>query len=422
MFDEMMTKEGYSSQQVFNCDETGLFWKKMPRRTYITEEEKKLPGHKPMKDRLTLALCSNASGDCKVKPLLVYHSETPRAFKAHKVLKEKLPVMWRANAKAWVTRLLFTEWVNLCFGPIVKSFLQEKRLPLKCLLVLDNAPPHPPGLEEDILAEYSFVKILFLPPNTTPLLQPMDQHVIANFKKLYTKHLFKRCFDITDTTNLTLREFWKEHFDIVICIRLIDQAWQEVSRQTLNSSWRKLWPDAVSARDFEGFDVGKAGAAESETVDDPETVSQPDLDEIIALGKSMGLVFDEDDINNLLEEHQEELTTDDLKELEAMQHNVVQEEFSSSGDEEEEEPMTTAEIKDVLAAFHKVQSFIEKRHPEKAHTGHMLAQFNDVCPSRFRNIVKSRQKQSSLDRYFLKRPSALVGVSKKEEPSDKKQS
>ncbi|GIY54167.1 tigger transposable element-derived protein 1 [Caerostris darwini] len=66
-----------SDMQVFNCDETGLFWKKMPNRTYITAEEKMMPGHKPMKDRLTLALCANASGDCKIKPLLVYHSKTP---------------------------------------------------------------------------------------------------------------------------------------------------------------------------------------------------------------------------------------------------------------------------------------------------------------------------------------------------------
>ena len=71
---------GFIPQQVFNCDETGLFWKKMPRRTYITEEEKALPGHKPM-DRLTLLLRGNASGDFKIKPLLVYHSENPRVFK-----------------------------------------------------------------------------------------------------------------------------------------------------------------------------------------------------------------------------------------------------------------------------------------------------------------------------------------------------
>ncbi|XP_064089258.1 tigger transposable element-derived protein 1-like [Macrobrachium nipponense] len=74
-FAALVAREGYIPQQVFNCDETGLFWKKMPRRTYITAE-KMMPGHKPMKDRLTLALCANASGDCNVKPLLVYHSDS----------------------------------------------------------------------------------------------------------------------------------------------------------------------------------------------------------------------------------------------------------------------------------------------------------------------------------------------------------
>ncbi|XP_035205544.1 tigger transposable element-derived protein 1-like [Stegodyphus dumicola] len=99
-FKKLILDEGCIPQQVFNCDETGLFWKKMPRRIYITEEEKKLPGHKSMKDRLTLALCANASGDLKIKPLLVYHSENPRAFKAHNVSKDTLAVFWRSNAKA----------------------------------------------------------------------------------------------------------------------------------------------------------------------------------------------------------------------------------------------------------------------------------------------------------------------------------
>jgi len=65
----------------------------MPRRTYITEEEKALLGHKPMKDGLTLLLRGNASGDFKIKPLLVYHSENPRVFKKNHVIKSKLPVM-----------------------------------------------------------------------------------------------------------------------------------------------------------------------------------------------------------------------------------------------------------------------------------------------------------------------------------------
>lgn len=53
-----------------------------------------LPWQKPMKDRHTILLCGNTSGDYKVKPLLVYHSDNRRVFKRDNVMKSKLPVMW----------------------------------------------------------------------------------------------------------------------------------------------------------------------------------------------------------------------------------------------------------------------------------------------------------------------------------------
>ncbi|GBM99604.1 hypothetical protein AVEN_99699-1 [Araneus ventricosus] len=39
---------------------------------------------------------------------------------------------------------------------------------------MDNAPAHPPNLQDYLLIEIKFVKTLFLPPNNTPLLQNMD--------------------------------------------------------------------------------------------------------------------------------------------------------------------------------------------------------------------------------------------------------
>ena len=180
-----MIKKGYLPQQVFNADETGLFGKKIPNRTYITKEEKTLPGHKPMKDRLILLLCGNASGEFKVKPLLVHHSNNSRVFKRYNVIKSKLPVMWRGSTKAWVTRQFFVEWIHEVFVSGVKKYLQDKKLPLKCLLVLDNAPAHPPGLENDLVDEFNFIQVKYLPPNTTPLIQPMDQKVLLNFTSVF---------------------------------------------------------------------------------------------------------------------------------------------------------------------------------------------------------------------------------------------
>ena len=46
-------------------DETGLYWKRRPDRSYISKEEKLIPSYKAAKDRLTLLFGGNASGEPK---------------------------------------------------------------------------------------------------------------------------------------------------------------------------------------------------------------------------------------------------------------------------------------------------------------------------------------------------------------------
>ena len=86
-------------------DETGRYWKRMPDQSYISKEEKLMPGYKAAKDRLTLLFGGNASGDMKQKPLLVYHSESPRVLK--NIAKGSFPVAWKSNPKAWVAQAIF---------------------------------------------------------------------------------------------------------------------------------------------------------------------------------------------------------------------------------------------------------------------------------------------------------------------------
>ncbi|GBM08269.1 Tigger transposable element-derived protein 1 [Araneus ventricosus] len=378
-FKKLVYFEGYLPQQVFNCAETGLFWKKMPKRTYITQEENALPGHKPMKDRLTLLFCANASGDLKIKPLLVYHSETPQDFKKCKIQKSRLNVMWRSNNTACVTRDIFTDWINEVFAPSVKKYLLEMNLPLHVLLIMDNSPAHPPDLQDHLLEEFKFIKILFLPPNTTQLLQPMNQQVLSSFKKLYTKALFERCFEVTEVTNITLREFWKCHFHIVACLKMIENAWEGVTKRTLTSAWKKLWPESVVECEFE----------------EPETVPvDPVVYEIVSLAKIVGLEVDSNDIEQLVEEHNQELTTEELLEL----HRVSQQEVEEGSlSEEEDEAITekqqsSTEIREMLKAWETVASYIEKHHPNKAEAMRATNLFDEHAVSHFRQILNCQQK------------------------------
>ncbi|GFX23124.1 tigger transposable element-derived protein 1 [Trichonephila clavipes] len=113
-----------------------------------------------------------------LKPLLINKSLRPRPLK-DKDLKQ-LPVHWMANPKSWMTTAIFTEWFNNCFVSEVEAYMKEKSLDFKVLLIVDSAASHPQ-------LEHPNVQLVFLPPNTTSLIQPLDQGIIATFKKYYIK-------------------------------------------------------------------------------------------------------------------------------------------------------------------------------------------------------------------------------------------
>jgi len=94
---------------------------------------------------------------------------------------------------------------------------------------------------------------MFLPPNTTSLLQPMDQSVIATFKAYYLRRVLKEMLrvvnkerDAGELSNDVVRKFWK-NFNIGHSLTMVDESWKELKETTLNKSWRKLLPEFVAS-------------------------------------------------------------------------------------------------------------------------------------------------------------------------------
>ncbi|GFW31912.1 uncharacterized protein TNCV_5040811 [Trichonephila clavipes] len=84
------------------------------------------------------------------------------------------------------------------------------------------------------------------------------------------------------------------------------------------------------------------------------------MDEILTTFRDMELEVNEDDIEELIMGHEDELTTEDLQEiLKETQRNVS----PSEQEEDEREPMPISAIKDILKKWADVREMVLEWHP-----------------------------------------------------------
>lgn len=96
---------GYEPKDIYSCDETTVFFKVLPNRTY-NFKGKKCVG--TSKQRVTALLCCSADGSEKRTPLIIGQLKNPRCFKNIKYL----PCTYKQSAKAWMTTTIFATYLR----------------------------------------------------------------------------------------------------------------------------------------------------------------------------------------------------------------------------------------------------------------------------------------------------------------------
>lgn len=229
----LLEEEGYTGDQLYNCDETGLNYKMLPTYTLASQQENSAPGYKKKKERVTILACSNATGSHKLPLGFIGKSKKPRAFKNFRDLSS-LPVWYRHQKSAWMNCLIFKEWFHNQFVPQVEKYLANNNLPRKAVLLLDNAPSHP---DEKELKDGE-IECIFLPPNVTSLCQPMDQGVLETMKRFYRRKLLTVLIAGMDEGEIITETLKK--VDMLDVVMWVSQAWDDIKQITLVRSWRKL--------------------------------------------------------------------------------------------------------------------------------------------------------------------------------------
>ena len=183
--------KGFAPANVFNCDETGLYFRATGTRGLGFKGERSY-GRKVAKDRVTLLVAGNALGDM-LPLMMIGKNKEPRALKG-KI--GKLPLTYAQSHKAWMTTPLFTEWLTR----LDMSMKKGKR---HILLFLDNAPVHVRAWKDlDNGKKLSHITLCFLPKNTTSKLQPADagwiQGIKLNYRRLLNELLVNVMIPILD--------------------------------------------------------------------------------------------------------------------------------------------------------------------------------------------------------------------------------
>jgi len=326
----------YKPRDIYNCDETGLFWAMLPEKSlgFVGHQQR---GAKQSKCRLTLLVGTNMDGSDKMKMFAIGKSQKPRAFKNVK----NLPVRYAANHKAWMRSDLFEAEM--------KRF--DRRMKLenrKVVMIVDNCPAHP-DLELDN------TELVFLPPNTTSVTQPMDAGIIKNFKFYYRRILASARLEAAEG-GVPFK------WNMLDCLLAVQSSWRQVKASTIVNCWRKagfVAPSTADGDDDSTVNVDDDADEQQqqrtyrniwERLNEVLDVNLPSADDYIA-------VDDEEQTNELLTDKEI------VDQVRSEQHAVGDSDTKDDHDGDEEEEAGTQEatppsMREARAALETLRSFL----------------------------------------------------------------
>jgi hypothetical protein len=164
---------------------------------------------------------TNVDGSEKRQPLVIGKAKKPHAFQNK--TGTQLGFYYRNNAKAWMTAVLYQEWLQQWDRELV---VRNRRI----LLLQDNFSGHiiPDGFQNIHVENFQ--------ANLTAHIQPLDQGIIRCFKAHYRAKFVLRSIDHYDC-NITPSEIY--NINQLEAMHLANAVWREVDTITIRHCWQK---------------------------------------------------------------------------------------------------------------------------------------------------------------------------------------
>ncbi|KFD61537.1 hypothetical protein M514_00928 [Trichuris suis] len=143
----------------------------------------------------------------------------------------------------------------------------------------------------------------------------------------------------------TLKEFWRG-YHIMNAVQYLAAAWHEVKRSTMNLAWRKICPEAIAELTVLGTTIAACSSGVSE------------------LAHEVGFSdINEEDILELIESHDEELSNKDLMEME--QQLADEEENDKTEDPKQARTLTTKDLSEAFQLLDRAKTVFTEKGPQR---------------------------------------------------------
>ena len=158
-FHDLLEEYSIPPSCVYNGDQTGLYYQKLPNRMYVDKDTKSTyAGVKQMKDktRITLMVCTAADGS-KVPLSVVGKPKKPECFRL--LRGGKTPVPYTNQSNAWFNQEVTIWWIRRVLWPYHLKTHGDKH----CVLLLNNCSEN----KVDEVHIPPLLHLVFLSPNVS---------------------------------------------------------------------------------------------------------------------------------------------------------------------------------------------------------------------------------------------------------------
>lgn len=230
LYQQLQSQHNFQAEEIWNMDEHGIALGVCTNSRVLASSSKKRTYKKSPETREWVSILEaiNAAGQI-INPLIIYKGKAPQTTW---FTSNSPNWTYTASENGWTANSIAVNWLQKIFIPQIHQNHQRPQL-----LIMDGHGSHD-NVEFQWLCKQNNIQLLFLPPHSSHVLQPLDLGCFSPLKAAYRKGISELA-SLDDAAPIKKQRFlttYKAARDQALSSRIIRSGWKATGIYPFNPS------------------------------------------------------------------------------------------------------------------------------------------------------------------------------------------